>query len=103
MSVLIRGMEMPECCGYCPFEYKNYCVAKPSLAVESADRHPRCPLVPVPPHFDLIDHNALKIAVMDSDAETRIDFLKHAMDCINKAPVVIPSDMPLFEPEEGDT
>ena len=58
--------------------------------------------VPVPPHYDLIDHNALKIAVMDCDAETRIDFLKHAMDCINKAPVVIPSDMPTYEAEEGE-
>lgn len=50
---------MPKCCGYCPFEYKNYCMAKPSLAVESADRHPRCPLVPVPPHGRLIDADAL--------------------------------------------
>ena len=58
--------------------------------------------IPVPPHYDLIDHNALKIAVMDCDAETRIDFLKHAMDCINKAPVVIPSDMPTYEAEEGE-
>lgn len=48
MSVLVKGMEMPECCDYCPFEYKNYCMAKPSLRVESADRHPDCPLVPVP-------------------------------------------------------
>lgn len=58
--------------------------------------------VPVPPHYDLIDHNALKIAVMDCDAETRIDFLKHAMDCINKAPVVIPSDIPTYEAKESE-
>lgn len=57
-------------------------------------------IVPVPPHYDLIDHNALKIAVMNCDCETRIDFLKHTMDCINKAPVVIPSDMPTYEEEE---
>lgn len=53
--------------------------------------------VPVPPHYDLIDHNALKIAVMNGDCETRVDFLKHTLDCINKAPVVIPSDMPTYE------
>ena len=62
---------------------------------------PNAKAVIVPPHYDLIDHNALKIAVMDCDAETRIGFLKHAMDCINKAPVVIPSDMPTYEAEEG--
>ena len=28
MGVYIKGMEIPECCGYCPFEYKNYCMAK---------------------------------------------------------------------------
>jgi hypothetical protein len=59
MSILIKGMEMPECCGYCPFEHKNYCMAKPSLMVESADRHPRCPLISVPPHGRLIDGDAL--------------------------------------------
>jgi len=59
MSILIKGMEMPECCGYCPFEHKNYCMAKPSLMVESADRHPRCPLVHIPPHGRLIDADAL--------------------------------------------
>ena len=58
--------------------------------------------VQIPPHYDLIDHNALKIAVMNGDCETRIDFLKHTMDCINKAPVVIPSDMPTYESEEGE-
>lgn len=57
-------------------------------------------VVYVPPHFDLIDHNALKIAVMDGDCETRVDFLKHTLDCINKAPVVIKSDIPMFEEDE---
>lgn len=55
MGVYIKGMEIPKCCGYCPIEYKNYCMIKPSLRVESADRHPRCPLIPVPPHGRLID------------------------------------------------
>lgn len=55
MSILIKGMEMPECCGYCPFEYKNYCMAKPSLMVESSGRHTSCPLVSVQPHGRLID------------------------------------------------
>ena len=98
MGVYIKGFPLPNNCGACPLRLawcreRIYLVTRPE----------RCPLVPVPPHYDLIDHNALKIAVMDCDAETRIDFLKHAMDCINKAPVVIPSDMPLFEAEEGET
>ena len=60
MGVYIKGVNLPKCCGYCPFEYKNYCMAKPSLRVEYADRHPICPLVPVPPHGDLIDRDELE-------------------------------------------
>ena len=98
MSVIVSGMEMPEHCGYCRFRYDGICHAlqKTQYSMEE------CPLVPIPEHGDLIDHNALKIAVMDCNAETRLDFLKHAMDCINKAPVVIPSDMPIYEAEEGE-
>jgi hypothetical protein len=107
MSILIKDMEMPKYgCDHCFLRTGNYCgmIEKNEIVVEYAkksERHPDCPLVPVPSHYDLIDHNALKIAVMDCDVETRIDFLKHAMDCINKAPVVIPSDMPTYE-EEGE-
>lgn len=69
MSILIKGMEMPQCCGYCPFEYKKYCMAKPSLMVESADRHPRCPLVPIPPHGDLIERDDLRASIRESIEE----------------------------------
>jgi len=99
-GVYIKGMEMPKSCSEC---FMNFCNGRKTVVHFAVERSKDCPLVPVPPHYDLIDHNALKIAVMDCDVETRIDFLKHAMDCINKAPVVIPSDMPLFEAEEGET
>ena len=117
MSILIKGMEMPVTCCHCPLmgydpdrEWydsmartgAHVCVLTGEL-IDNTKREDHCPLVPVSPHYDLIDHNALKIAVMDCDAETRIAFLKHAMDCINKAPVVIPSDMPIYGAEEGET
>lgn len=104
MGVYIRGMEMPKDCIFCPMFHGAWTMCSVLNKTTSVRGRPDdCPLVPVPPHYDLIDHNALKIAVMYCDAETRIDFLKHAMDCINKAPVVIPSDMPSFEAEEGET
>ena len=84
----------------CPVAHERFSVADVNILEYRLNS---CPLVEIPPHYDLIDHNALKISVMDCDAETRIDFLKHAMDCINKAPVVIPSDMPTYEVEEGET
>ena len=107
MSILIKGMEMPTTGLYFVSVDNTGGRDKTVMTVERmlGNRDVRqivgsFELVPVPPHYDLIDHNALKIAVMDYDAETRIAFLKHAMDCINKAPVVIPSDMPTYEAEE---
>ncbi len=111
MGVYLPNMEMPTRCGRCDMcvpevdgdiDWHNVCCITGADIVDVGEKMVDCPLFPVPPHYDLIDHNALKIAVMDCDAETRIDFLKHAMDCINKAPVVIPSDMPTYEEEEGE-
>lgn len=103
MGVYIKGMKMPKSCGECLDIGWHYVLDCRLDDAEEGERLPNCPLVPVPPHYDLIDHNALKIAVMNCDCETRVDFLKHTMDCINKAPVVIPSDMPTYEAEEGKT
>jgi hypothetical protein len=94
MGIYIDGMKMPT---------KGYrlILVHADGTVQTTDGETTA--VHVPPHYDLIDHNALKIAVMNCDCETRVDFLKHTMDCINKAPVVIPSDMPTYEAEEGET
>ena len=100
MSVLIKGMEMPKSCDALLHIHSD---GRAVLYPFDGENEPHeYTAVPVPPHYDLIDHNALKIAVMDCDAETRIDFLKNAMDCINKAPVVIPSDMPIYGAEEDE-
>lgn len=94
-SLLIQGMEMPN--------KKNGAVliiySGGECVFEDGKEYKA---VTVQPHYDLIDHNALKIAVMDCDAETRVDFLKHAMDCINHAPVVIQSDISTYEAKVGE-
>lgn len=48
MSVLIKGMEMPEKCYDCPFDILNKCFAtsREDCKVESLDRPEWCPLVP---------------------------------------------------------
>ena len=57
MSVLIKGMEMPTSCGNCFFDTRcdNW-----RLRNWGAPPPDDCPLVPVPPHGDLIDRGALK-------------------------------------------
>lgn len=61
MSILIKGMEMPTSClrGECPIA-GEYCGLWEEKHWKSPDepyrkRHPKCPLVPVPPHGRLID------------------------------------------------
>lgn len=78
MSVLIPGMEMPKDCDKCLYSawsnfYQIYvCNAirkdEPvlfegkqikSTAIARSGRADNCPLIPVPPHGDLIDRDAL--------------------------------------------
>ena len=67
-GVYIKGMEMPSCCGECRFlsEYGDYPVCIITDEQRGYNfrtrelRMPHCPLVPVPPHGDLIDRDKLE-------------------------------------------
>ena len=65
MSVLIRGMEMPQSCWDCEFEaptidHHECCIlTKKSYNWGLTTRPSDCPLVSVPPHGRLIDADAL--------------------------------------------
>ena len=71
MSILAKGIKMPECCDYCLLNHDNMsCSAtgtrwwSDSFVLldfdEHKDRLPDCPLVELKPHGDLIDMDALK-------------------------------------------
>ena len=65
MSVLIRGMKLPDNCLECPLETDYGTCGYYSLFVEAGHdsevwkRRDDCPLVEVPPHGRLIDADAL--------------------------------------------
>lgn len=68
MSVLIKGMEMPQGCDDCPLAGDFKCNLMPSIpalckeydiAVQNGKRLNNCPLVEIPPHGRLIDADAL--------------------------------------------
>ena len=65
MSILIRGMEMPKSCNACMFDVYGLCLINKNIEAEDELTH-SCPLIPVPPHGDLIDRDAL----MDSFRES---------------------------------
>ena len=63
MGVYIKGMEMPKSCRDCDF--MNWGAVEPNrcgitdcfIGGDYDKRHDNCPLVPVPPHGDLIDRD----------------------------------------------
>lgn len=68
MNVLIKGMEMPENCCECPINLYlckhgfKYLLQHRELYDKRADD---CPLVPVPPHGDLVDIDAYRDEFMN--------------------------------------
>lgn len=106
MSVLIKGMEMPESCSKCAFGDGYSCYAKGYIVQEDDWENKRadfCPLVEVPDgHGRLIDADALldkqaadaKIFEGSTfyDDKVRYDEATNAVANIINAPTVIPSD-----------
>lgn len=67
MSILIKGMKMPNNCGACPLRLA-WCRERLYMAT----RPPRCPLTELPDHGDLIDKNRM------------IDVLHHGNKCVSE-------------------
>lgn len=113
MSVLIMGMEMPESCDECDLcicyvredgTEENYRCPITMYPIRNFDeRHERCPLIPVPPHGDLIDRDAfmrdecnncdgacesLPCDCVNCHADCRCEFMRDILD----APTVIPAE-----------
>ena len=65
MDILIKGMKMPKSCEECWMSYEgdsDNCPVVNESVVEymiEEKRHPKCPLIPVPEHGDLIDKQKL--------------------------------------------
>lgn len=97
MSVLIKGMEMPENCRECRFGYDDKCFAEqPFHRFFVGDTH-KCPLIELPTHGRLIDADAL-----EQEAQKRLlicnkyddQFQKpyEVMRAIALAPIIIPAE-----------
>lgn len=97
MSILIKGMEMPENCYFCPCSDLEYydCNLMPGTGIssdrKSGKRLDDCPLIPVPDHGRLIDADALI-----ADSNRRYDYMSDEeyvlVRTIEDAPTVIPAD-----------
>ena len=102
MGVYIQGMEMPKNCHSCPMCLMRFCQAGDRELSERETRpNPKrpedCPLVPVPPHGDLIDRDALvKSDRMVGKLMMYGGEYVYTQEEIDRAPTII-------EAEEGET
>ena len=100
MSVVIRGMKMPTRCIDCPFMVSrdnDNCIlqsAEANVNFETWDQMKAgCPLVPVPPHGDLIDYNfCLKNYELLHDDDGNSVYAVRMRD-INAAPAIIEAEV----------
>ena len=96
MSVLIKGMEMPTSCGFCPFENHTddgYECRINGCLTEYQKRPSDCPPIPVPPHGRLIDADALVVELMDRGVEgLQTDDWHEIQQAVADAQTIIPAD-----------
>ena len=103
MSILIRGMEMPTSCRACHLKMNCddcegwECVCVPLRKqigylddLLTDKRRDDCPLVPVPPHGDLIDRDELRGAMFIG--EQCLYAWDEIEDAIDSAPTIVPAE-----------
>ena len=103
MSILIKGMEMPKCCLLCPLSVLNgerlYCEVTKDEVLR-AKKPSDCPLVPVPPHGDLIDRGyaiatacsgRIRVLPTTEDGERWIR-VEEVRESIKNAPTILPAE-----------
>lgn len=105
MSILLKGIEMPDCCMNCPLSVSvNFglvCCPTSTILPDSKlfdddgnalEKPSWCPIIEVPPHGRLIDANA----TYDSIAEVEHSGNYVDMDAVGRGiddtPTVIPAD-----------
>ena len=88
MSILIKGMKMPEYCFDCRFHKSLYCTLT-DICINTAQGW--CPLIEIPPHGDLIDRWELtETAMIDPDEGKYVAVYR--ADEVDEAPVVIEAE-----------
>jgi hypothetical protein len=100
MSVLIKGMEMPNRCFKCIFlttAPSFFCLAgKKDLCAEhgiNISRPDWCPLIELPPHGRLGDLDKLMTEFMDSDLDhLQRDDWKEVIQIVADAPTIIEAE-----------
>ena len=112
MSVVVKGMRMPENCIKCPLQFGGWCyVAPPEIdervapTVDEAVEQGKpewCPLVDLGKHGDLIDRDALEQEMLNGikagnleegyEMYANINTVDDCVECVRWADAVIEAD-----------
>lgn len=96
MGVYIKGMEMPERCSRCPFSSHTDKYVMPACILVGEDmsifeyeheRLEQCPLVPIPPHGDLVDRSEIEYPY-----QMHGGVLMTSNKIIGRLPAIIPTE-----------
>ena len=96
MSVLIKGVEMPDSCRDCDWRRpaSGYCNITQEVIIpyDYRARWEKCPLVEIPtPHGDLVDAQEILSGMNNSDYSTYNDYCT-AFDAVDRANAVVESE-----------
>ena len=87
MSVIVKGMEMPNTCDECLINCGHS-----MLYIGITDRRsPNCQLVELPPHGNLKDESDI-ISLIEVMFCKDKDGMEHAIQCVKDAPTVIEAE-----------
>jgi len=99
MSVLVKGMKMPDSCHECVAGFGGYCFVATAESDGICADHGRpddCPLVELPPHGRLIDGDIAEVIAFDEfDVPENGDFgdgILYAADWIASQPTIVEAE-----------
>ena len=88
MSVIIKGMKIPQDCFSCPLKEEGYCNLTNNYATDIYKRDSDCPLVELPDHHGrIIDEDEIIVPSLSSWADQVI-----VADAIQDAPTIIEAE-----------
>ena len=93
MGIYLPNMEMPTSCNACMFDVYGLCLINENIEGEDELTH-SCPLVPVPPHGDLIDRDALPFEMCEYADGSPVWLIEKRE--VDNAPTIISDDPPVM-------
>ena len=96
MGIYIKDMKMPTSCDKCPFcDGEAWCLIPGNWQlrynIKHGERLSTCPLIPIPPHGDLIEGKTFLKVVYETD-NFSLNEIEHLVMLVAATPIIVPAD-----------